>query len=220
MLAGKDGLVSRGLPAALPPSACLLAALVLLTVGACLPGTATNCRADSPPGSRIDRPPERGPVFVAVFASVGGTMEYDPLRWGGGVNFIFRPLAAADFINFLYRWNTAMVLQAEYRSVSGDRDLLSADFILRRYEDDMRPVRGGGSSFWGLGVGATQATYIGDSTSAAPRGFSGLLEVGHEWNNEHGVLLFADFQFRFFNHGGLDYTGWSVHCGAGMPVSW
>jgi len=212
--------VSRGLPAVLPSGVCLLAVLVLLTAGSCLPGAATSSRAETLPASHIDRPPERGPVFVAAFGSVGGTIEHDPLCWGGGVNFIFRPLAAADFVNFLYRWNTAMVLQAEYRSVGVDRDLLSADFILRRYEDDMRPARGGGSSFWGLGVGATQATNTSGSTSTAPRGFSGLLEVGHEWNNEHGVLLFANFQFRFFNHGGLDYTGWSVHCGAGMPVSW
>ena len=191
----------------------------LLAVGLAIAAPGLGSAADDDP-SGVGRPAELGTVYVTGSISVGGTIDYDLLRAGFGASFIFRPLAAEDFLGFLYRWNTSMVLQADYRPVAEDRRLLAGDFILRRYEHDMRSSAATGSTFWGLGVGAAEATAPADAPTGDTISWTFLLEVGHEWNPSRNLVFFAKCQLRWFDHHGLDYSNWSVHGGAGIPVFW
>ena len=191
----------------------------LLTAGLVIAVPGLGSAAEGDPSWTVP-PAELGKVYVTGSISVGGTIDYDLLRAGFGASFIFRPLAAEDFLGFLYRWNTSMVLQADYRPVAEDRRLLAGDFILRRYEHDMRSSAATGSTFWGLGVGAAEATAPADAPTGDTISWTFLLEVGHEWNPSRNLVFFAKCQLRWFDHHGLDYSNWSVHGGAGIPVFW
>jgi hypothetical protein len=182
------------------------------------PGTA---QAASRPRSTIGRPLGAGPIFLVGTLSVGGTKKYDLFRQGCGASFIFRPLAAADFLGMLYDWNAAMVLQAEYRSVARDRRLLSGDFLLRFYVDDMRLHAQGASPFVGLGIGGTEITFPNESgASGSETWFSMLMEAGYEASPSAGWVITAKAQWRRYRHNDHDYSGWSAQLGVGIPVPW
>jgi hypothetical protein len=177
-------------------------------------------RAGSLPRSGIGRPLGQGPVFLLGTLSVGGTVDYDSFRQGYGATLIFRPLAAADFLGMLYDWNTAMVLQGEYRSVDPDRRLLAADFLLRFYAEDMRGEARGASPFAGLGIGGTEISYPEAGVQRNETWFSLLMEAGYEVSPAENWVLVLKAQWRRYRHDGLDYSGWSAQFGVGIPVPW
>ncbi len=178
-------------------------------------------RASSRPRSAIGRPLGPGPIFLAGTISVGGTKKYDLFRQGYGATLIFRPLAAADFLGMLYDWNAAMVLQAEYRSVDEERRLLSGDFVLRFYADDMRLHAQGASPFVGLGIGGTEITFPNESgASNSETWFSMLMEAGYEISPGPGWVIAAKGQWRRYRHNGHDFSGWTAQLGVGIPVPW
>jgi hypothetical protein len=168
----------------------------------------------------VGRPPGRGAVYLLATASLGGTVAHDPLRPGAGAAILFRPQAADHFLRSLYRWNTGLVLQAEYRKVAADRHLLTAEAILRRYTRDMRDNVARDTSFLGIGGGACEGTGPVPGGSASTIWFSLVAEGGYEWSPAPGWILQAKAQYRLFRHHGLDYSGWSFHGGAGVPLPW
>jgi hypothetical protein len=182
-----------------------------------LPGAA---RAGSLPRSGIGRPLGQGPIFLLGTLSVGGTVDYDSFRQGYGATLIFRPLAAADFLGMLYDWNTALVLQGEYRSVDPDRRLLAADFLLRFYAEDMRREARGASPFAGLGIGGTEISYPDAGVQRSETWFSLLMEAGYEVSPAEDWVLCLKAQWRRYRHDDLDYSGWSTQLGVGIPVPW
>lgn len=201
--------------------ACLALAALLANLAqaawAAAPEPAANRRL-AMPASRLNRSPEQVPV---VFGSLGlgGAFEYDqglPVVSGG---FIFRPAEAAGFLDFLYDWNTGMVLQAERLSLGQGGRTLSADLILRRYS--RRPSPGDGKRvtvpFWGGGMGASSADPGAGSDASPLKYWSLVAEGGQEWRFPNGRLLMIRGQLRYFHKGGVDATAWTVCAGVGVP---
>jgi len=170
--------------------------------------------------SALDRPDGRGPIFLLGSISVGGTKNYEAMAPGFGVTILFRPQAAANFLNFLYRWNSAMVLQADYRRVASDRRLLAADFIIRRYLADMKEDVVGTSYFVGLGLGGAEVTFPVGNSSSSEIWYSYLVEIGSEKSPSEGLVFLLKGQWRQYNHAGRDYSGWSIHFGVGITLPW
>jgi hypothetical protein len=173
------------------------------------------------PRSSLDRPLGPGPIFILGSVSAGGASGYDDLRLGYGATLLFRPHAAADFFGPLFDWNTAMVLQADYRPVADRRRLLAADFILRRYLRDMRVETGGATLFAGLGVGGAEVTFpAGEHEDGQETWFSYLAEFGYECTPIRGWLLCLKAQLRLYAHNDRDYSNWSTHIALGIPIFW
>lgn len=206
----------------LPGSACLTLWFFSLVIFSLGPhgGNSVQATEQSDFPSTLDRPDGRGPIFLMGSFSVGGTKNYDDMAPGFGLTILFRPQAAANFLNFLYRWNSAMVLQADYRRVASDRRLLAADFIVRRYLADMKEDVLGTSYFVGFGLGGAEVTFpVGDSSSSEIW-YSYLIEVGSEKSPSENVVFVLKAQWRQYDHQGRDYSGWSVHFGFGIPLPW
>jgi hypothetical protein len=200
------------------PRAWLLLSLVAAVAVPLLPRA--ECVAAGP-RSTIDRPIGRGPIFLLGTVSLGGTLDYDALQAGYGANILFRPLAASDFLGPLYDWNTAMILQADYRRVAAGRRLLAADFILRRYASDMREQARGAACFVGLGAGAAEVSIPADDGHETYRTwFSYLIELGYEVSPRDNWVISLKGQWRFYSHRRLDYSGWSLQGGLGIPLPW
>ncbi|MHB8080420.1 MAG: hypothetical protein ACYDIE_14350 [Candidatus Krumholzibacteriia bacterium] len=173
------------------------------------------------PRSALRRPDTPGAVFVAGHLSVGGTLEHDFLRAGGGASLIFRPNAAADLFSPLYDWNTALVLQGDWRSISRDRRLFGLAMLLRRYVRDRRVEVVGSSPFLGIGLGGGEGTFpAADPAAAGVRSWLWLAEAGWETSPNATSLFFARIQWHIWQRGPLDYTGWSLQFGAGVPIPW
>lgn len=173
------------------------------------------------PRSALRRPDTPGAIFVAGHLSVGGTLDYDFLRAGGGASLIFRPNAAADLFGPLYDWNTALVLQGDWRSVSRDRRLFGLAALLRRYARDRRLEVAGSSPFLGIGLGGAEGTYPGgDPAADKVRSWLWLAEAGWESSPDASSLFFARLQWQLWRRGDLDYSGWSLQFGAGVPIPW
>ncbi len=196
----------------------LLAGLFLVLWGVC--GGSSPAVADSDPMLNIDRPLGRGPIFLLGSMSLGGTKDYESFAPGYGLSIVFRPPAASDFWRFLYRWNTAMVLQADYRRVSADRRLLAADLILRRYFSDMKKQTVGTSYFLGLGLGAAEITFPIGNNSSSDISYTYLVEFGSEKSPSENWVFVLKGQYRYYSHGEWDYSGWSVHFGVGISLPW
>lgn len=194
-------------------SAVLLSALLMASVAAA---------TEYDPASRIQRPPGQGPTYVVVTGSGGLLADGDQIRPGYSMTVILRPHRAADFNHALYAWNTALVLQIDKQG-GGPARLLSGDFVLRHYFADMRPVSGGRAGFLGFGVGLSHASWqtARSSPSRVETGsadaFTFLVEAGAEWNLDPALVLVGRGQYRLYNRGGHDLSGWSVHVGAGLP---
>jgi len=179
-----------------------------------------TARADGglDPSSRLQRPPGQGPAFVTASGASGQLRDGDQARPGYSLAVVFRPHRAADFHHPLYAWNTGLVLQLD-RQGGGPAKLVSGDLILRRYLADMRPLDAGRAAFVGLGAGISHASWSGraGSPGGSSDGFSFLLEVGLEWNLDRALVLTGKGQYRLYDRGGHDLSGWSVHGGVGLP---
>jgi hypothetical protein len=154
-----------------------------------------------------------------TFAGGGGALaDGDQARPGYSVALVARPHRAADFYNGLYAWNTGLVLQVD-RQGGGPATIISGDLILRRYLADMRPFSGGKAAFFGMGVGLSHVewSHREDRPDGATDNFSFLAELGFEWNLDPALVLVGKGQYRLYNRGGIDHSGWSVHLGAGLP---
>ncbi|MFH1841720.1 MAG: hypothetical protein ABIF77_00800 [bacterium] len=173
------------------------------------------------PHATLDRPPGRGPIFLLGTMSVGGGASYDGLTRGYGVTILFRPAAAADFWGFLYDWNTAMVWQGSYRSVAEKSHLLAADLLFRRYRTSLRQRSRGNSWFGGLGIGGTEVTFPrANGSRSSDTWFTLVAELGYEYSPRENLLTVLKGQWRRHRHAQLDYSGWSLHFGLGIPLPW
>lgn len=181
---------------------------------------ASGVLAAPTPRSSINRPDKPGAVFLCGSASLGGTRDYHAFRSGWGVGLIFRPHAAAELFGPLYDWNSALVLEVAYRSISPDRDLRTGTLTLRHYVRDMRPQAMGESPFLGVGIGLTDITFPSDGAAGHAEWHTPLFETGYEVSPSPGSVFFVKGQWLVYRHAGFDYTGWSVHLGAGIPISW
>jgi hypothetical protein len=181
-------------------------------------GQKTNRRLSSP-ASRLNRP-EGEPPFICGHLSFGGTFSHEQGNFGYGGSVIFRPPAAADFLDFLNDWNTGLVLQVDRFSLGNGGRLLSADLLFRRYLAE----RGGtGTSilpFVGGGFGATSAWPGTAGDAPGLKYWSLVLEAGQEWRFDRGWLLLAKGQLRLLRQDGVDWSTWSVMVGAGLPFPW
>lgn len=168
------------------------------------------------PHSNLDLPLQ-APVFVAghVALAAGGAIE--SLQKGGGAVFLFRPGAADRFLDFLYGWNSAMVLQAEYHRVNGHQRILSGDLIIRRYLSDFSAPAPRKSYFAGAGIGASEVTL---AVGGYETGWEFLAEAGQEWNLDHSLLAYWQLQYRSYRNNGHDFSHWSLKLGAGIPLPW
>jgi len=187
-----------------------------------LPGCSeTGLAMAAEPRTTLDRPPGRGPIFLLGTVSAGGGASYDGLTRGYGGTILFRPAAAADFWGFLYDWNTAMVWQGGYRSVATNSHLLAADLIFRRYRSSMRQRVRISSWFAGLGIGGTEITFPrANGSSSSDTWFSLVAELGYEYSLRENLLAVLKGQWRRFNHEQLNYSGWSLQFGLGIPLPW
>jgi hypothetical protein len=170
------------------------------------------------PRSRIERPPGKGPTYLTAAAATGQLVDGDQARPGYSFSIVFRPHRAADFMNALYAWNTGLVLQGDWQG-GGPAAIGSLDLAMRRYLADMRPMAGGQSVFLGLGVGISHAEWSRqpDSPDGSSDGFSFLTELGYEWNLDPTLVLIGKGQYRLYNRGGHNHSGWSLHLGIGFP---
>jgi len=175
------------------------------------------------PDSHIERPPGQGPVYVTAMAGGGSLTDGDQARTGYAVNAIIRPHRAADFFNEFFAWNNALVLQVDKQG-GGPAQILSADFIVRHYLADMRGLEGGRAFFVGLGTGISEAKWAlpveepdVDPGHERANAFTFLAEVGLEWNLDPALVLVGKGQYRLYNRGGHDLSGWSLQAGAGLP---
>ncbi len=171
------------------------------------------------PGSSLGEP-FTAPIYFGAHVSFGGAFEYDLGNTGYGLEFIMRPGAAVKYLDFLYRKNIGVVLQADYLNVAQNRRILSGDFVLRKYFTDMRYPQGKVAPFIGLGVGASEITLQPPEGNGIDKYWSGVFEVGQEWNLGHKFILYSKFQYRYYNYHDVNYSNWSLAAGAGLPWPW
>ena len=172
-----------------------------------------------PPRSTLGQPFD-APAFLAVYGQLGGGLEFEQGQLGCGTLLVFRPGQANRFFNFLYDWNSALVCQIDYQKVAADLRILSGDLVIRRYFQDMRDPATKVAPFLGAGIGASDVVLPPGAGKSRDRYWSGLIEFGQEWNLRGGNLLFVKGQFRYYDHGGYNYSTWSFQVGAGIPVPW
>ena len=196
--------------------------VVLALIAGCVTSRPANCSAEQLPRTRIGRPIGDGPRFLTGHLSINGTNEYGLFFGGFGASIVFRPQAAAEFLDSLYDWNTGLVLQADYQRVDGaGRRILSADIIGRRYLQNMRRHAGVGSSFVGAGLGGSEITIPLDGTTVAfQKWFSYLLEAGYEWKQGPGMVMVLKAQFRRYVHEEQNYSGYALQFHMGIPLPW
>jgi len=171
------------------------------------------------PRSRIARPPPAGVASQTAAGAPGQRADGDQARPGYSVSVIFRPHRAADFYNALYAWNTSLILQVDKQG-GGPASILSGDVGLRHYLADMRPLAAGRAVFLGLAVGISHVEWSGrgPDASGAADNFSFLGETGCEWNLDPALVLVGKAQYRLYDRGGHNHSGWSLHLGAGFPL--
>jgi opacity protein-like surface antigen len=199
--------LSRSMPA--------LVAMILLA--AALAPAAADA-ADTDPRSRLQRPPGKGPTYITASLGAGKLADGDQVRMGHRVAVVFRPHRAADFLHGLYAANMGLVLQAEKQG-GGTAEIASGDLVLRRYLGDMRPVDAGRAVFLGLGAGISHVAWRDqpDSADGSADNFSFLVEAGLEWNFDRTLVLVGKGQYRLYDRGGHNHSGWSLHAGFGLP---
>ncbi len=191
-------------------------ALSLALVAAARPATA----AGPEPLSSLRLPDRPSPAYVTAAATVGGTLAHDWLRGGAAVGVLFRPDAAAQFFGPLHDWGTGLALQGEWRSVDRGRRLFALTATLRRYLRVPRAGEPGVSPFVGVGFGGAEGTTPAAADSAGARAWLALAEAGWESSPDGRALFFLKAQWHLWRKGDLDYSGWSFHLGAGVPIPW
>jgi len=193
----------------------LLVCLALLTPVASVEA-ATNSRLSMPP-SQLGGSPD-SPIFLGLYGQAGVAFDYDSGLPGGGVFVLFRPGAATHFLDFLYNWNSGLIIQADYLPISdNDQYLLSADVVFRKYFKEMREVDSPGSTFVGFGFGASKAQL---NDSSRQKGWSWLAEAGREWTVKPKYVFWVKGQYRHYSHGTVDYSNMTLQLGFGIPLPW
>jgi len=176
--------------------------------------------------SRLENPrgvlnqPFDSPIFLGAYGQLGGGLDHDQGQLGYGAFFMFRPGSASNFFRFLHDWNSSLVLQADYQKVSADSRILSGDLIIRHYLKDMRDDTTAVSPFFGAGIGASEVLLPPEEPITFQQYWSGLLEIGQEWNWRPDKMVFIKGQFRYYSFGGYNYSTWSLQAGAGIPLPW
>ncbi len=195
---------------------------VLVAVCLGLLGATSHSLAGDWPSSRLGRPLGDAPKFLVGHIALNGTFDHGAFYDGYGVSVIFRPQAAAEFLDCFYRWNTSLVLQADYQRVDNTRRrILSADIIVRRYEKDMRRQVNCTSGFVGLGFGGSEITIPHGSTNVRFQSwFSWLVEGGIEWTLKAKYILVFKTQFRRYHYDFRNYSGYGVQFHVGFPLPW
>jgi len=174
------------------------------------------------PMSHVQRPPGKGPTYVTATGGVGQLADGDEMRRGYTLAAVMRPHRAADFHNPFYAWNMALVLQIDKQG-GGPATILSADAIMRRYLADMRGLEGGRALFVGLGAGLSHASWSTPgavdepATGGSADAFTFLVELGLEWNLDPALVLVNKGQYRLYDRGGHDLSGWTLQIGIGLP---
>ena len=59
--------------------------------------------------------------------------------------------------------------------------------------------------------------YQPDQPDGASDGFSFPVEGGLEWNFDAALVLVGKAQYRLYDRGGHNHSGWSLHLGFGLP---
>ena len=193
----------------------LLVFVLLLGTEASVEG-ATNNRLSMPP-SQLGGSPDT-PIFLGLYGQAGVAFDYDSGLPGGGLFVLFRPGASVNFLDFLYNWNSGLILQADYLPVSDkDQYLLSADIVFRKYFQDMRKPDAKGSTFVGLGFGASKAQL---NAKSRDKYWSWLAEVGREWTVKQKYVFWVKGQYRHYSHGAINYSNMALQLGMGIPLPW
>ncbi len=182
-------------------------------------GHAGAASVEYDPASHIQRPYGKGVTFITVAAGSGRLADGDQWRPGYSIDVVFRPHRAADFYNSLFAWNTGLVLQVDKQG-GGPASILSGDMVLRHYLADMRPWNARRSAFFGLGAGISHVEWRrqGSTPDGSGDNISFLAEFGLEWNLDPALVLVGKGQYRLYDRGGHDHSGWSLHLGAGFPL--
>jgi hypothetical protein len=171
------------------------------------------------PRSTLGQPFD-SPIFLGAYGQLGGTFDFDQGQPGFGAILLFRPGSAVNFLDFLYDWNSSMVLQADYQKVSSDLRILSGDLIIRRYFNDVRVPGTAVSPFVGAGIGASEVTLPPEAGRTFNIDWSWLVEIGQEWEYRTHYLIFIKGQFRHHSSLGYSYAGWTFQAGGGIPLPW
>jgi hypothetical protein len=172
-----------------------------------------------------------------IGATAGGIAGYSTLRPGLSGALLFPPSAASEFLGALYDWNTALVFQVEYRSVATGRDLITGEAVLRREFGRGKPGRP--RLFAGFGGGLMRAGYLieqaadaaaepaeGETpaeptfTQADERAWTMLVECGYTLRGPSGLDVLFKGQWRHAVCRVVDYSGWTLHVQAGIPIPW
>ncbi len=180
--------------------------------------TKNNSRL-SLPQSRLHRQNDQ-PVFVTAHLGLGGSFQYDQGEANYGGSFVFRPGAAANFLDFLYQMDTGLVLQLDLQDIGEGARVFSADFVLRRYFSDRGDEETQVLPFAGLGTGASDVTLPISAGGESARYWSFLGEIGQEWYFRPDMVVVAKAQFRRFSSGEVFVSTWSFSAAVGIPVPW
>ncbi|RKZ17298.1 hypothetical protein DRQ50_05160 [bacterium] len=170
------------------------------------------------PRSKVDEPFD-APVLVGLYLAGGGGLETDqgPLELGYGGQIVMRPGTAVSFLDFLYDWNTGLVLQVDYQELSDTDTVLSGDGILRYYFSDRGRNDTEVRLFAGLGVGASSFSVPGTDGKAKENYWSAVVEVGQEWLVEAKWMFFLRAQYRVNLRRHSHWGAVSLQAGAGVP---
>lgn len=211
----------RKRPATRPVRAAVTLLVAVLVAGPAGAGPATDggSRRLAAPESRLGRA-EGEPPFICGHLALGGAFEHGNGQVGYGGAVIFRPAAAADFLDFLYGWNCGLVLQADRLALGDGGRVLSADLLLRHYLSERGDSDTSVLPFFGGGVGASSAWPGPDGDAPGLKYWSLVLEGGQEWRYARGHLLVVKGQLRLLRQDGVDWTTWSVLAGLGLPFPW
>jgi hypothetical protein len=171
------------------------------------------------PRSALNAPYESA-VYVGAHGQVGGGFKHDQGQPGWGGFIMFRPARAANFFNFLYDWNSSLILQADYQRVAPDARIKSADVVIRRYFADLGGSGRRVSPFLGVGIGASSALRPPGQSPRMSKYWSWLVEIGQEWDLDGRCMVAVKGQYRGFRYQGFDFTSWSVALALGLPLPW
>lgn len=195
---------------------------VVIIISALLLLVPSDSTGSYDPMSHIERPAGTGPTYVTATGGAGQVADGDGTRRGYTLAAVMRPHRAADFHNPFYAWNMALVLQIDKQG-GGPATILSTDAIARRYLADMRGLEGGRAVFVGLGAGLSHASWSTPGAEGEPGtggsadAFTFLAELGLEWNLDPALVLVSKGQYRLYDRGGHDLSGWTLQVGLGLP---
>ena len=195
----------------------LLLVIVLMT-GAMEAWAATNPRLKMPQ-SHLG-PSADTPIFLAIHGQVGSALEYESGVFGYGADLLFRPGAAVDFLSFLYNWNAGVCMQIDYQNITDSETILSADFIVRKYLEDMRDPKGLSSPFLGLGFGASRVEFPAGISGSSNKYWSLVAEAGLEKTLKEKYLIWIKGQYRYYDHSDVNFSNLVLQVGMGIPLPW